>query len=276
MKFSLIGYPLGHSVSPFIHSELFKLSGINATYVNTEIPTDKLDIKSIMNDFDGINVTIPHKTAVIPFLDELCDKAAYLCSVNTIKKHNGKLLGYNTDANGFLKSLEMSNISLSGNVLVCGAGGTSRMMSTVAAKMGCNVTISSRSGSIDKAIALAKDIESKFNCKINVADSSNINGDFDLLLNGTPAGMYPKNIDLLPVNIEAINNCKAVFDAVYNPELTKLIRIAKSNGAKTALGMPMLVYQAAAAQKIWLNSDFNENDLLSLIEKTNTYLNQAF
>ncbi len=276
MNFALIGFPLGHSVSPFIHEHLFKLNNISATYCNHEISPDDLNIREFMKDFDGINVTIPHKTAVIPFLDELCGKAKYLKTVNTIHKKDGKLYGYNTDADGFLKSLELADITLSGKVLLCGAGGTARMMCCVAADMGCDVTVSARRGSEAKAQSLADEVSAQFGCDIKVKCNEDIDEDFDLLLNATPAGMFPKNIDKTPVPERVIDRCGGVFDAVYNPKMTKLLKIASANGAKTALGMPMLVYQAAVAESIWLGVDFNDNDLSELIELTDRHIQEQF
>ncbi len=276
MKFALIGHPLGHSASPFIHEKLFKLNGIDASYVCHEVTPDTLDVKSIMREFDGINVTIPHKTAVIPALNRLCGKAEYLKTVNTIKKQDGGLFGYNTDADGFLKSLELSNITLSGRVLICGAGGTSRMFATLAAKHGCDVSIAVRPHGIDKAYALKSDIMNDFGAKINIFENDKVNGEFDLLLNGTPSGMYPKNIGTLPVSKNVISNCKAVFDAVYNPRMTELINTAKANGAKIAYGLPMLVYQAAKAQQIWLYVGFDDNEMKSVIFDTEEYILTKF
>ena len=276
MRFSLIGYPLSHSVSPYIHQQLFKYNSINATYVNTEISPDDLNLRSFMTEYDGINVTIPHKTSVISSLDKLVDEAEYLNTVNTIKKIDNKLYGYNTDAYGFLTSLKMADISLKGNVLLCGAGGTARMICCLAAKFGCNVTISSRKNSIDKAQKLANDVNNQFNSNVIVKSQDEINDNFDLLINATPAGMYPKNIDITPVEKSVIKNCNAVFDAVYNPKDTLLIKTAKMNGAKVAYGMPMLVYQAAKSQNIWFGAEFDDDFLQALINNTNEYITNQF
>lgn len=279
MHFALIGYPLGHSLSPFIHKELFALSGADADYKNIEIPPEELSAAHpIFNSYDGINVTIPHKLAVIPFLTELKEDAAVLKTVNTIVfNKNGTKYGYNTDCKGFLAALQSANINLQGKVLLCGYGGTSRMMCYLAAGNGCDITIVCRESSIPKAQSLADEVLSVYpNAIVNVQDNQTVSGDFDLLLNGTPAGMYPKNISLLPVDKSVVEKCSAVFDAVYNPRETRLLKTAKASGAKCAYGMPMLVHQAAAAQKIWYGADFKQSDLNQLIEKTNKELERVF
>ncbi|MBQ2675793.1 MAG: shikimate dehydrogenase [Clostridia bacterium] len=269
MNFCLIGYPLGHSMSPFIHKNLFSLSGKNADYVNIEIPPEQLTEKVKQLDVFGFNVTIPHKTAVIPLLDRLEGKAKVLKTVNTVKIENGKMIGYNTDCDGFLKSLELAGIELCGNVIICGAGGTARMMCYLAAEKGCNITLCVRPSGVERANNLKNEVCSVYpaNIKINDFDSS-----YDLLLNATPAGMYPNNIGLLPCDKAIVDSAKAVFDAVYNPRSTKLIETALANGSKVAYGMPMLVYQAAKAHEIWYGATFNNDDLFQIIDKTNSEL----
>lgn len=276
LKYALIGYPLGHSVSPFIHNKLFSLCGVNAEYTNIELAPTELNIPEFANGFNGFNVTIPYKTEVIPFLTELCGKAQYLKTVNTVKNDNGKLCGYNTDADGMLKSLEMSDISLSGNVLICGAGGTARMLCCVAVKMGCKVTLCARNPQGDKVISLKNDIKRDFGADIEIIGSDTENGSYDLLMNATPAGMYPNFIGQKPVNDKLIKQIPTVFDAVYNPRDTELIKIAKQSGAKVAYGLPMLVYQAAAAQTIWYGAQFNDDELIKVIDDTEQYITHRF
>lgn len=276
MKYALIGYPLGHSVSPFIQNKLFSLNRVAAEYTNIEIAPTELNIPEFAKEYDGFNVTIPYKTEVIPFLSGLCGKAQYLKTVNTVKNDGGRLYGYNTDADGMLKSLEMSGISLSGNVLICGAGGTARMLCCVAVKMGCKVTLCVRNPQSDKALSLKSDIMRDFDADIDIIGSEATDGSYDLLMNATPAGMYPKFIGQTPANTNLIEQIPAVFDAVYNPRETELIKIAKQSGAKVAYGLPMLVYQAAAAQTIWYGAKFSDDDLKTVIDETEQYILQRF
>lgn len=276
MKYALIGYPLGHSVSPFIQNKLFSLNRVAAEYTNIEIAPNELNIPEFAKEYDGFNVTIPYKTEVIPFLTELCGKAQYLKTVNTVKNDGGRLYGYNTDADGMLKSLEISGISLSGNVLICGAGGTARMICCVAVKMGCKVTLCVRNPQSDKALSLKSDIMRDFGADIDIIGTEVTDGSYDLLMNATPAGMYPKFIGQTPANNNLIEQIPAVFDAVYNPRETELIKIAKQSGAKVAYGLPMLVYQAAAAQTIWYGAKFSDDDLKTVIDETEQYILQRF
>ena len=276
LKYALIGYPLGHSVSPFIHEKLFSLNKTDAEYTNIEISPNELNIPEFAKNFDGFNVTIPYKTEVIPFLYELCGKAQYLKTVNTVKNDGGRLYGYNTDADGMLKSLMMSGITLSGDVLICGAGGTARMLCCVAIKSGCRVTLCARNPQSEKVLKLKADMKRDFYADIDIIGGDETNGSYDLLMNATPAGMYPKFIGQTPASKALIAKIPAVFDAVYNPRETELIKTAKQNGAKTAYGLPMLVYQAAAAQTIWYGAQFCDDELIKVINETEQYITKRF
>ena len=144
-KFGLTGYPLGHSMSPVIHNELFRLNNIDASYALREITPDEL-ISGLdkLADFDGFNVTIPHKIGVIRHLDKLSERAALFGAVNTVEKTDTALIGHNTDCIGFLKALEMADIPLQGKVLVCGCGGVSRMFAFETVLAGADLTIAVR------------------------------------------------------------------------------------------------------------------------------------
>lgn len=276
MKFALIGFPLGHSASPFIHERLFALSGYDGTYEKCEVKSEKLDVKYLCREYHGLNVTIPHKTAVIPSLDSLCGNAQFLHTVNTIAHDGEKLIGYNTDADGFLKTLEISGIKFSGKALVCGSGGTARMIAALGVKNGVDITLCVRESGIAKANSVKSDIMRDFGKQIDIALQNEVSGEYDLMLNATPAGMYPKNIDLLPCGEDTISHCKAVFDAVYNPQRTKLINTALSMNKPVAYGLPMLVFQAAKAHTIWYGADFSNDDLMKIVEETSDYITKTF
>ncbi len=269
MNYALIGYPLGHSMSPFIHKNLFSLAKAEGNYNLLEIPSERLR-REEFSGFDGFNVTIPYKIDVISLLDSLEGIAKQINSVNTVTRVGEKLVGYNTDYDGMLYSLKSANIELKGKIVLCGAGGVARMMAHAVAISGSELTIIARNEA--KAKSLADEIERTYNVSVSLADSGE---NYDLLLNGTPAGMYP-NVDTLPTNESLISRCESIFDAVYNPKDTKLISLAKSNGSKIAYGMPMLVYQAAAAQKIWYNAQFSDEDIANLCEQTQIELERKF
>lgn len=265
-NFALIGYPLGHSLSPIIHRELMRLAGIDGTYELKEIPP--ADLENAIDELkklDGFNVTIPHKMPIIPFLDKLSDRAALYGAVNTVKLDENGALGCNTDCFGFLRALESAEISLSGKVLVCGAGGVSSMFACEAATAGADVTVAARN--TEKAKLLADDILNKLKIKINITDFKNVGKNWDLIVNGTPVGMFP-HIDECVLPSDIIASSKAVFDAIYNPSETVFLRNAHRNGVRGINGLSMLVWQAAVAQEIWNGVSFSREQIDEVIAIT--------
>ncbi len=272
-SFALIGHPLGHSLSPLIHKELFKIKNIDALYNLKDIEPNNLTKEfDMLKKLNGFNVTIPHKTDIIPCLDRLDYKAELFGAVNTVKCGD-VTTGYNTDCIGFLRSLEMANIELKGNVLVCGAGGVSRMFAFESALNKCNVTIAVREKSFGAANKIKSEIKEKLNTEIRVVKFDDLDEGFDLIINGTPVGMYP-NTNNCVVKKEIVEKSKAVFDAIYNPEETLLIKYAKDAGIKYLNGLPMLVWQAAVAEEIWLDVNFTLEDIKKVIEIAKKELKQ--
>lgn len=276
-KYSLIGCPLGHSMSPFIHASLFRLSNENADYSLLEIAPSELHSRiDELKELDGMNVTIPHKTAIIPYLSRLDERAALYGAVNTVANRNSELVGFNTDCHGFLRALSSGGISLKNRAVVCGCGGASRMMAFECVLAGCRLSIAVREKSLPRAENLRREIIGKLpNAQVEVTTLSDINGEIDMLINGTPVGMYP-NVNAMPVNEEILSRTKAVFDAVYNPADTLLLRTAERLGAKTVGGMPMLVWQAAAAQEIWNGVTFKTEDIDRVITLANEEMARQF
>lgn len=277
-RFSLLGYPLGHSMSPFIHDELFQLSKLEGSYTLTSAPPEQLAAAvGELKKLDGFNVTIPYKQKIIPFLDHLAGKAELYESVNTVKIADGVYTGYNTDCDGFLNSLALYDIPLRGKVLVCGCGGVARMAVFESALAGCTVTIAVRTPDQDTAElpaaqALAKETAEKIpGARVTCTTYDHAGTGYDLIVNGTPAGMYPHPGSMAPLE-ETVAGSKAVFDCVYNPEMTLLLQTAKEHGCKYAGGMAMLVLQAAAAQTIWYGAEFKKQDLLAVIQRTQAEL----
>lgn len=267
-KFGLIGYPLGHSMSPVIHRELFKINGIDASYELMQIhPDDLADGIGTLINFKGFNVTIPHKTQIISFLDKLSDRAELFGSVNTVFNDNGTKIGYNTDCFGFLRAMEMAGIKLGGNVLLCGSGGVSRMFAFESVMAGASLTLAVRDSDIPAAENIAQEIRQKLERDVTVKNLDSIDGDYDILINGTPVGMFPKS-DACVLSKKQVQRCSAVFDAVYNPLETLLVSYAKDAGAKYSNGLPMLVWQAAVAQEIWLGVKFTDEQIKAVIDIT--------
>ena len=263
-KYAVIGHPIGHSMSPFIHKRLFGLSGKDVEYSSADIAPEDLE-SSIprLSRLSGFNITIPHKEAMMKYLADTDDSAKRYGAVNCVKCENGRMSGCSTDAYGFKKALLGGGVRLLGNVLVLGCGGAARTLAREAADSGCTVTIAARSRSLAKADALAEWINSSGG-KALTAPMDDIKGSFDLLINATPVGMYP-NTDASPVGVELLSRCGALFDAIYNPGVTRLMESARSLGIKTVGGMPMLLWQAVAAHEFWYGASFDDRDIENLI-----------
>lgn len=267
-KFALIGYPLGHSMSALIHKELFKLNGIDSSYELMEISPGSLkDNIEDLKKYAGFNVTIPYKVDIIPYLDCLSQRAQLFGSVNTVKSDGGVLSGHNTDCFGFLRAAEAAGIKLGGKTLLCGSGGVSRMFAFESILAKADLTIAVRDSDIPAANEIKKEINEKLKKDARVITLDQVNGEYDVLINGTPVGMYP-NTDCCVLPREKVQKCAAVFDAVYNPVKTLLIKYAEEANARCSNGLPMLVWQAAVAQEIWLGVKFDNEQINRVIAVT--------
>lgn len=266
--YAVIGHPIGHTLSPFIHTRLLALSGTDGEYGVYDIAPEELDVqfKEKLEKLDGFNVTIPHKQAVIHLLNEKDNTADIFGSVNTVDlKHNedGSVYskGYTTDGIGFEMALKNGGIDFGKNVTIIGCGGVGRVFANVCADHGCNLNILE----CDAALGSAREFAVKLNERcgdgtVSVFSANEFDGESDLLVNATPIGMFPK-IDGCAASDSLILKSKAVFDAVYNPVDTLLVKKARANGIKAMSGMTMLVYQAAASQTIWNGSQFDPQDI---------------
>ena len=272
-RFGLIGYPLGHSISPQIHSELFKLSGVVGEYGLFEIEKEKLEssFENGLKKLDGFNVTIPYKTEIIPLLDRLSPRAGIFGNVNTVFFEDGKAVGYNTDCIGFLRALSYAGIEIKGDVLVIGCGGVARTFVTECILAEANVTVAIRPSSEKKAEAFRADTKKRLNKDIEIKLLSEIDRGYDLIINATPVGMYP-NVSDCPIGEDVIKSSAAVFDAIYNPLETELLRLAKKHGVKCSNGLSMLVWQAAVAEEIWNDVEFEKDDIAYVIKCAEEYL----
>ncbi len=274
-KFGLIGHPLGHSLSPQIHTRLFELSGETVDYQLYDIAPEELSAKAdFLASLDGFNITIPHKVGIIDYCDELSEGAQRYRSVNCVA--NGKKKrGYNTDVMGFTKSIDMLGASLKSDVLVIGCGGVGRMIAIETALSGGSLTIAALKNDealVSQAVAKIKaqkpdaDVKVVYinNGALSAEDFGGSFPEFDLLINACPVGMYPK-VDNMPCTAELLEHVKFVFDVVYNPNVTLLAKTAREKGAKAMTGMAMLVLQAVAAHEIWDNATYDKADIDKLI-----------
>ena len=264
-KYGLIGHPLGHSMSPLIHEKLFALSGIS-DYSYELIDIAPVDLETRMEELRqlrGFNITIPHKTAVIPFADELSESALRYNSVNCISNNGGKFVGYNTDCDGFHRSAEC--LPLGGKVLLVGCGGVGRMIAIEAALHGAELTIAVIPQDIRNAQLVMAEILAKCSgANVRICLVDDIEGGFDLLINATPVGMFPKT-ENCAVSDNVIADCGSFFDVIYNPTETLLMRKARALGKTAVGGASMLVYQAVKAHEYWYGGEFSAEDISNII-----------
>lgn len=249
-ELGLIGHPLGHSLSPFLHEEIMTAAGINGRYRPFDIKPLELAgrFRQLQAELAGFNCTIPHKEAVIPYLDSLDETASLTRSVNTIRQGRG----YNTDYAAFCTTCPLPP---GGKVLILGAGGVSRTMAFAAASRDCQVWINARRS--EQADQLARAIKQKLpQAKIQSVSSlakwQQAAGDSKdwILLNGTPVGLWPLTRQS-PLPSHLLRHFTFVYDTIYNPLATRLILAAREQGLASRSGLAMLFQQALAAQKIW-------------------------
>lgn len=275
-KYGLIGHPLGHSMSPLIHEKLFALSGItDYTYNLIDIAPENLAQNAeMLKELKGFNITIPHKTAVIPMTDKLDESALRYNSVNCISNNDGIMTGYNTDCFGFVLSAENNNLPLGGKVLLVGCGGVGRMIAVEAALHGAELTIAVIPQDIKIAeMAMAEVISKCSGANVKICLVSEISGNYDLLINATPVGMFPK-CEACAVSDEVIENCGSFFDVIYNPIETLLMKKARQLGRTAVGGAAMLVYQAVKAHEIWYGGEFAQNDVADIIKAVEDEVNR--
>lgn len=267
-KYALWGESLGHTLSPAIHKMLFELRGREFEYELVEVSLDALGSKAYyLGELAGCNVTIPHKQSIIEFLDRLDDSAKRYGAVNCIDNKNGVLTGYNTDCDGFLRSINASGGRLDGNVLLLGAGGVGRMMAIESCLAGGRLTISVLESFFEQAERVRQDILKLVpNAQVKIVTFESIPDErFDTMINATPVGMYPK-CDACVVSDEVIARAEFVFDAIYNPKETLLIQKAESFGKTAVGGMAMLVWQAVSAHEIWDGDSYTDGEVQRIID----------
>lgn len=249
MRYGLIGEKLGHSYSKIIHEKL-------ADYTYDLIPLTREEFVPFMQekDFTAINVTIPYKQEVIPYLYELHPLAAEIGAVNTIVNKSGHYIGYNTDFYGFEYMLMHNNIEISGKkCLILGTGGTSHTVRTVLKHLGAaEILIVSRNGSGKKEEDNQNDSQA-----ITYQDCYANHTDAEIIVNTTPLGMYPK-VEASALDLTTFTKCEAVVDVIFNPLKTKLALQAEELGIKAVTGLEMLVAQAKQAIEYFLDKKLED------------------
>jgi len=252
--YGLIGNPVSHSISPVIHNTLFKELNFNGIYVPFKVDNIGDFIREFRGlDVKGYSVTIPHKESVVNYLDAIDPIAKKIGAVNTIVNTGGQLVGFNTDCEAAIKVLEgvnqvsakyLGETYLKGKkVTLVGAGGVARAIAFGLKERQAQITIINRN--YERAQSLARDV----GCLVRKFDETQ-SLDTDILINATPVGMFPK-INETPIDKHKLKPNMIVFDTIYNPIETKLLKEAKAQGCKTINGLSMFVHQAAAQFKLW-------------------------
>ncbi|NLY17593.1 MAG: shikimate dehydrogenase [Clostridiaceae bacterium] len=250
MKYGLIGEKLSHSLSPLIHRIFFDITGKKGQYELIELKHNELEsflINAEQENYHGLNVTIPYKTVIMNYMENISDEAREIGAVNTIKLKGG-LKGYNTDYYGIDYTFKKSGINPSGKkVLSTGSGGAAKAVVAYLKNFADKIYIASR----DKNYA-----RKKFPQVIVISYEEIVgHGPFDIVINTTPVGMYPLTEDS-PLNKEQLKGSGFLFDLIYNPEKTKLMRLAGEMGIPCVNGMYMLAAQAVKAQEIWQGENY--------------------
>lgn len=265
-KLYLIGKSLKHSISPLIHNKILSNFGIDAVYSNVELSDfEKLKefVEMVKKDEDvvGFNITIPYKEDILEFCDEVSEDVKIIQAANTVKKENGKLKAYNTDWIGFKRSLEEVGIDIKDKrILILGAGGAAKACIYGLYKMGAEeIFVANRT--YEKAESLREQYKEFVDIEIlkwSEIDSFNS----DIVINTTPIGMFP---DTEKSPLKALSgSVRFVYDMIYNPPKTKLLKMAETNGKISLNGLKMLIYQAVEAEKIWFGIG-DDRELVSLI-----------
>ncbi|NIX14332.1 MAG: shikimate dehydrogenase [Candidatus Dadabacteria bacterium] len=259
--YGIFGHPVSHSFSPSMHNAAFEQLGLNCVYLAFDILPENLSkaVESIIQlNVQGVNVTIPHKQEIMKYLDDISDAAKYTGAVNTVINKDGKLFGHNTDVGGFLKDLEIElGITEFSDVSACiiGAGGAARaVLSGLCLKGIKKIVIANRT--ISKAANLAQYFSKQFSdteiISVDLGDHHALNKhliESNLLINSSSAGMTGH--EELKIALDSLHKNSSVYDLVYNPKETRLVKEAKTLGHNASTGLGMLLYQGAESFELW-------------------------
>jgi shikimate dehydrogenase len=275
---ALIGDPVEHTMSPAMHNAAFRKTGLDFCYIpfrvkSTELREAVAGLRAL--NVRGFNVTIPHKVSVIPLLDSLDPLAAKIGAVNTVVNDGGRLTGYNTDAEGFLRALRGRGIEPQGkNIVVLGAGGAARAISYSLARHGAQLTILNRRLELDWAENIARLVKKELGRDVKVGELrprvlAPALERAEILVNATSVGMSP-DTRKSPVPVKLLHRRLVVFDIVYNPLVTRLLKEAKAAGANVIDGVTMLAWQGALAFEKWTGQsapvDLMRREAIKLLE----------
>ncbi|MBI5143096.1 MAG: shikimate dehydrogenase [Nitrospirae bacterium] len=251
----IFGHPVSHTLSPAMHNAAFDALGLNWRYLPFHVTPERLGeavagIRAL--GLRGVNVTVPHKEAVMPFLDRIDDEAGRIGAVNTIVNDDGVLTGYNTDGLGFVQSLKELGVTVGGRrIIMLGAGGAARSVAfALLASGAASIHIINRT--VSRASSLADELNRTKQAVTAAGEAGSLSG-FDIMVNTTSLGLHAE--DALPVDPAHIHNKLVVCDLIYNPAETPLLAAARKHGAKTVNGLGMLLWQGAVAFRLWTGAE---------------------
>ncbi|MCY7899250.1 shikimate dehydrogenase [Bacillus inaquosorum] len=267
--YGVIGNPIGHSMSPDIHNASLKDLGLDGHYHAFKVEEDDLEdaVKGIRAlGIQGINVTVPHKVSIMDYLDHIDESAKVIGAVNTVRREGDKLVGYNTDGEGFVKSLmkvldkPISELSF----LMIGAGGAARaIFTTIARDIPKKFDICNRT--LEKAKQLTESTPSFHNKEVlSIKEAEERLEQYDVIIHTTSVGMYP-NVDDVPLSLQRAASNAVVCDIVYNPIQTALLKQANQKGLKTLDGVGMFVEQAALSFQLWTGREPDIEKMRSIV-----------
>ena len=271
---AVVANPIKHSISPFIHNRAFEATAINGAYVAWEIEAGDL-AETVANirryQMFGINLSMPYKEQVIPYLDELSDEARLIGAVNTVVNHNGTLIGYNTDGKGFFKSLPSFTIS-DKKMTILGAGGAAKSILAQAILDGVSqISVFVRSSSMEKTRPYLEKIQNTTGFRVDllaledVQDLQDSITRADLLVNATSVGMDGSS-QPIPTSI-VLPEKLMVADVIYQPFETPFLKWARNQGNQSINGLGMLLYQAAEAFELWTGKEMPTDQIWELLKQ---------
>jgi shikimate dehydrogenase len=273
----LIGHPIKHSYSPYIQNYALEEMGIDCIYLAFDVVSENLrsSVNSVLTlSLKGINVTLPHKEKIIKYLDELSEEASIIGAVNTVVNDHGKLIGYNTDANGVLETLLPFKDKISGTkVTVIGAGGSARAVIYTLLRYFKPEEINiinrthQRADTLMNYFSLKMRYDSFHTFELFPPDNVETIKNSRLIINSTTIGMYPEIEDSITDIEDSFNEEQIVFDLIYNPTKTKFLRMAEEQGAKVIGGMTMLISQAAKSFQLWTGVEMPTVDITKKLEE---------
>lgn len=269
--YGIIGDPIGHSMSPLMQNDAFSLLGMDAHYqpfhvTKENLPAAITGMKAL--GVAGFNITVPHKTAIIPLLDEVDPLAAAIGAVNTVVNKEGRFIGYNTDGEGFIRGLheEYGQSVLDKRILIIGAGGAARAIYYTLGQQGAKqVDIANRT--IDNALQLKERCPYAVEtAALTIGEAAKHLADYNIIIQTTSIGMSPQ-VDASPLQLTNIRSDAFLSDIIYNPAETLIMKEAKKHGARVQNGMKMFAYQGALAFEKWTDTFPDPKRMMKIVQE---------